>query len=251
MRFRTRRRKTIGEEWEGWLPPGKAEVFAALTAALRSDSGMLEVALNEGLSLSHSGSPSACSELALVCAELFERLAVRLEAVLRTLYWNSLNFANLPRTAPLNVDFFRSELAKRQARKSKFLSNVLLSSKSRFWFKLDDLVMIVSDLANDFRPLAVQIGQGSSARPELGWNQLEVLDYDLSTCLAETLVVFKSFFYVLSEDDTPFFRRQMERALQQVSPAPAPASTSPNFDEPVHRAALENLPHRRKRNSST
>jgi len=207
------RKRTIGEEWEGWLPPSKAETFAAAKSALCADSSMLEVALNEGVGSSHRCSPATSCEVAPICADLFERLAVRIEVALRTLHSTAQNFGILPSVAPLYSGFFRSEAARRQAKRSRLLSHFLTSS-SQFFLKLDDLVIIVADLAAEFRPLAGQIGLDRAASPEAFWDRLEMLDYDLKTCLAETLVVLKSFLYVLPDEQTQHFRRQMEAAVR-------------------------------------
>ena len=243
-------KRSLGEQWVGWLPPCKAETFAALTAALRADSGMLAVALNEGVGLSRLGSPSPCSELACICAELFDRLAGRLEAALRSLYRHSLNLPLLPKTSPLNADFFRSEPAKRQAKRNRFLANVLLTSNSRFSLKLEDLASIVCDLATEVRPLAARMHQVTAAHPLFDWGQLEVLDYDLNTCLAETLVVLKSFFYVLPDADTPLFRRQMEAALHTPQRPLVALPSRPDPAQPLRSTESESANLRRKRNSS-
>jgi len=242
--------KSLGEQWIGWLPPGKAETFASLAAVLRADSGMLGVALNEGIELSRRGSPSPCSELGIVCAELFGRLAGRLEAALRCLYRHSSNLTLLPRVSPLNADFFRSEPAKRRAKRGRLFANVLLTSNSRFSHKLEDLTCIVCDLAASLRPLAVQMQQASAAHLPVAWEQLEVLDYDLNTCLAETLVVLKSFFHVLPDADTPGFRRQIEAALSAPKPPSVVLPACPDLAPPLrsNQRDLANL--RRRRNSS-
>jgi hypothetical protein len=242
--------RTIGEEWEAWLPPTKAEAFAAAKSVLCADSAMLEVALNEGVGLSRRGSPAPCCEFAQICTDLFERLAVRLEAALRTLHRNAQNSGILPNVSPLCSGFFRSEAARSQAKRSRFFSHIL-SSSSQLSLKLDDLVIIVGDLVAEFRPLAGELGLDRAADPEASWDRLELLDYDLKTCLAEMLVVLKSFLHVLPDEETLHFRRQMEAAVRTSSRLSAIASLTGEELTLPGPAKAEPARPRRARNSST
>ena len=246
---RAQRRKTVGEEWVGWLPPKKAEAFAATKFALYADSWMLEVALDEGLGLSRQGSPANSFELALICSDLFARLAARLEAALRALHQNSQNFGILPSMAPLDAGFFRTESARNRAWRSRLFSRILRNS-SQFALKLDDLVVIVCNLAAEFRPVAGQIGHGCAANPEGSWDRLEALEYDLNTCLGETLVVLKSFLHVLPEGDAHLFQHYMDTAIRTSAKLAALTSAAANTLEKANPAETATSPRRRTRNSS-
>ena len=219
---RARQRKSIGEEWVGWLPPGKAEAFAHAKFALDADSWMLRVALNEGVGLTRQGCPAPALELASICADLFARLSARIEAALRTLDRSSQNLGILPNCAPLNAEFFRSEQAMRRAKRSRLFS-YLMTHNSRFSLKLEDLVLVVSNLAGEFHPLAAQISRGFPPDPQNSWNRLEILEYDLSTCLGETLVILKSFLHVLPNHQVGFFQDQIGAAVRTSARLVAPA----------------------------
>ena len=45
--------------------------------------------------------------------------------------------------------------------------------------------------------------------PDRAWRELEVLGYDLNTCMGETTVVLKSFFCALPVEELEAFRQKL------------------------------------------
>ena len=54
--------------------------------------------------------------------------------------------------------------------------------------------------------------------PDRIWRALEVLGYDLNTCMGETTVVLKSFFCALPGEELKSFRRTLMEQLPALHP---------------------------------
>jgi len=57
--------------------------------------------------------------------------------------------------------------------------------------------------------------------PNRAWKELEILGYDLNTCMGETTVVLKSFFCALPAEELETFRQKL------VMQVPAIVTVSP------------------------
>lgn len=77
--------------------------------------------------------------------------------------------------------------------------------------------------------MAGEITEGTSLAMIQQWNRLEILHYDLNTCLCETRVMLKSFFCVLPSDELREFRKRL------VFRAPATAAPSRRSDSSLPR----------------
>ena len=68
---------------------------------------------------------------------------------------------------------------------------------------------------------------GGSAKPAADWQVIDAAHYDLNTCLRETIVLLKSFFVVLEDDQVLAFQRAV-RAQSQASEPPRSLGRSPH-----------------------
>ena len=204
------RARSVREDWLAWLPAEKDGIFDASVADLEASYGMLSVTLDEAFALSARGALRQARDQAAVSAALFDRLAARLEGAQRAMAEHARHFGTLPNVAPLKPAFFRGETAQHFARKSSLLSKVLFPSRSKFFHKLSVLSQIAEELAREFREAAEELTEGRSWHPSARWEALDVLHYDLNTCLRETIVMLKSFLCALPNEEVARFRQRLE-----------------------------------------
>lgn len=215
-----RRTASVQEDWIAWLPEEKDRLFDATVNELEILYSILSVTLNDAFNLCRQGKIAPAREQARVFAEFFERLGLRLRAVLRGLHEHGREFGTFANTAPLRPGFFRSERARQVARSNSLLALIRFRARTRFFRKLGALEEIVAGLQREARQTAREIAEGIAVSWANQWTRLEVLDYDLNTSLRETEIVLKSFFCALPIEELPIFR---QRAMP-----PAPQPSHPN-----------------------
>ncbi len=215
LRLWIHRARSVAEDWLAWMPAEKDGLFEATVAEFEAGYVMLSVALNESLAMKATGSLIQAREQAGVAASLCDRLAARLLAVIRALEDHGRHFGTLPNVAPLDVKFFRGMTAQHLARKNSLLSKVLLSARSKFFHKLQGLMETLEELRGEFCAAADELSEGFSIHPESQWRELDVLHFDLNTCLRETIVVLKSFLCALPNEEV----QPLSQKLQPVVPA--------------------------------
>jgi hypothetical protein len=208
-KFRPARAHTVREDWLAWLPEEKVGLFEATSEELEAFYRMLSVTLNEAFALRAQGTLVQAREQAGISADLFDRLAAPLLAALRALEDHGRHFGTLPNVAALNASFFRGETAQRMARKDSLLHRVLFSSRSRFFHKLRALAETLEEIRVEFREAAEEIAYGASVHPAAHWEALDMLHYDLNTCLRETIVMLKSFLCALPNEEVQPFRQKL------------------------------------------
>jgi hypothetical protein len=207
---------SVREDWFAWLPREKDHLFDAARTELECSNLILCVTLDEALSLCERGDTSLAKEQAAVFADLFDRLAIRLLVVNQTIQQHGSHFGIVPNVAPLDPSNFRGSTAHRISVTSSLLSKVLFAARSRFFHKLRALGEIIEDSQGQVHEIVEELSGGLSSFPKRDWRQLDVLAYDLSTCMGETTVVLKSFLCALPTEELETFRK---RLLPQV-PAP-------------------------------
>ncbi len=212
-----RRAHSVRQDWFTWLPAEKHRVFGAVADELETCYSMLSIALDEAFTLRDVDNFARAREQTDVSADLFDRLAVRLLDVFRALEEHGRHFGTLPNVAPLNPEFFRGEAAQHIARKNGLLSKILFSSRLKFFHKLHGVAETVEGLQAEFRRSAEEIADGASLRARAEWQALEILHYDLNTCLREAIVVLKSFLCALPGEQVPSFLQKLD-ALAHGSP---------------------------------
>ncbi len=208
------RLRSVRDDWLAWLPAEKDELFDETVEQLELLYGMLSVTLNEAFSLRADGTLGCAREQAGISADLFDLLATRLVPVLSAIEGHGRHFGTLPNVAPLKPAFFRGETAQTNAWRSSLLSKVLFASRSKFFHKLHTLVSTVGELQKEFREAAEEIVTGAAMHPDACWRELDVLHYDLNTCLRETIVLLKSFLLALSNEELPSFRQKLQVPAQ-------------------------------------
>ena len=208
----------VREDWFSWLPAEKDGVFDAAKAELEPFYAMLSVMLNEAFSLRDQGALAHAREQAGISAELCDRFAARLLGALRAIEEHGRHYGTLPHVVPLNPEFFRGDTAQHIARKSGLLSKVLFSSRSKVFHKLHAVGEAIEELRTEFRETAEELLEGAAVHPASCWGSLEVLHYDLNTCLRETLVMLRSFVRALPDEEAQAFRQKL-RALARAAPA--------------------------------
>ncbi len=201
---------SVRDDWLAWLPAEKDKLFDETSEQLELRYGMLSVTLNEAFSLRTQSTLEYAREQAAVSADLFDFLATRLVSALGTIEAHGRHFGTLPNVAPLKPAFFRGEPAQSTAWRSGLLSMVLFSSRSKFFHKLHAMVSIVVELQKKFREAAEEIAAGASLDPDSHWTALDVLHYDLNTCLREAIVLLKSFLLALPSEELSTFGQKLE-----------------------------------------
>jgi len=201
--IRRPRTANVREDWSAWLPNETAQLFEHLRDELAVSCSILGVIVHEALASSPSGECAPSPQLALLFAGLFDRLVGQLNAVLNALEAHRRQHEILPNVASLRPEHFRSQQARQVARVSQIRSRLLVTRRSVFTAKLNDLRKIVTGLQAQVRELACEIAIGAPSESQRRWIRLEVLQYDLNTCLQETIVVLKSFFCALPGNELP------------------------------------------------
>jgi len=106
---------------------------------------------------------------------------------------------------------------------SGLLAKVVFSGRTRFFHKLSSLGDVIEELQKEARSITSGVAHGGPEVTERAWRELEVLGYDLNTCMGETTVVLKSFFCALPAEELEPFRLRLVTlvpALLAVEPGP-------------------------------
>ena len=109
---------------------------------------------------------------------------------------------------------------------SGLLAKVVFSSRTRFFHKLSSLGDIIEELQKETCTIVSAVADGNHELTERAWRELEVLGYDLNTCMGETTVVLKSFFCALPAEELEPFRRKL------LTLVPAPQAVETGLDRP-------------------
>jgi hypothetical protein len=203
------RRATVREDWLSWLPPGKEEIFEATHQELEVTNAISSVILNEAFTLCRQGKMETARQQAVVFADFFERLASRLQGVAAALEAHSRRFRTPANVVPLRSDCFRSDGAQRVAYAASLQSVFLFRSRARFLHKVRAIGEVVGELRKQEQTIAAEANTHTPHRLPKRWAALEILHYDLNTCVRETTIVLKSFFCVLPDEELVLFRKRL------------------------------------------
>jgi hypothetical protein len=203
------RSRTVREDWFAWLPNEMDRLFDATRNELESSNVILSITLDEALSLCKGGQFDSAKERATVFGGLFDRLAVRLCHVIRTIKDHGSHFGTLPNVKPLEPSNFRGATAQKVSFMSNMLSKVVFHQRTRFFHKLYSLGEIIEGAQEEAGAIITDISEGASLFPDRAWEELEVLGYDLNTCMGETTVILKSFFCALPPDELEIFQNKL------------------------------------------
>jgi hypothetical protein len=123
------------------------------------------------------------------------------------------HFGTLPNVTALVSENFRGTTAQRISFMDNLLAKVVFRGQTRFLHKLHALKKIIEKLQKETRVIVEDVSDGEPVFPDRAWRELEVLGYDLNTCMGETTVVLKSFFCALPAEELETFR---QRLMMQV-----------------------------------
>ena len=221
------RSRSVHEDWFAWIPNEMDQLFDATRSELETSDFILSISLDEALALCKGGQFDSAKERASVIVGLFDRLAVRVGHVIRTIKDHGAHFGTLPNVKPLSPSNFRGASAQRVSLMNSLLAKVVFRERTRFFHKLYSLGEIIEDSQREAHAIVSGISEGASQFPDRAWQQLEVLGYDLNTCMGETTVILKSFFCALPPEELETFREKLVKLI----PACPVASTGqiPSF----------------------
>ncbi len=212
------RLSSVSEDWRAWLPAEKARIFEDIGQQWETAYTMFSVSLDEAMTLRQTGQIGKSRQAAAVTAELSGLLCGPLISTLRALEGHARHHGLVPNAVPLNPANFRGNRCLRAARMNSLFSKVLLSQRSQFLHKVRALHEMVEDLERDFGATIQEVAECIEGDPAEVWVALDLLHYDLNTCLRETIVVFKSFLHVLPDEELAAFESE---AREKARPAPA------------------------------
>jgi hypothetical protein len=199
----------VREDWFAWLPEEMVQLFDATRNELDSANVILSVALDEALALCEQEQFTLAKERAIAFVELFDRLSIRLRLVIRTIEEHGSHFGTLPNVTALAPANFRGTTAQKISFRDNLLAKVLFRGRTRFFHKLHALKEIIEELQKEARLIVEDVSDGVPVFPDRAWRELEVLGYDLNTCMGEATVVLKSFFCALPAEELEAFRQRL------------------------------------------
>jgi len=203
------RSRTVYEDWLAWLPQEMDQLFASTRNDLECSNLILSIALDEALGLCEQERYRLARERAVAFLELFDRLANQLGAVVRSLKNHGSHFGVLPSVKALSPSNYRGATAQKLSTVSNLLAKVVFRSRTRFFHKLHVIEEIIDGTQKQARAIVESVSQDDMVLPENGWKELEVLSYDLNTCMGETIVVLKSYFCALPPEELDSFRQAL------------------------------------------
>jgi hypothetical protein len=202
------------------LPTEKNELFESVVRGWEASYAMLSIALNDAFSLCARGELVRARQQLAVASELATLLAPPLNAALLTMGNHAREHRTYSRVQPLNPVFFRGATAHRAASWSSLWHGLLFRERSRFLQKLRVLSRAIQELTLEFRATATVLVEGTSTEPGARWAALDVLHFDLNTCLRETIVILKSFLCTVPNDELHGLRIRLTGTAAAMSDHP-------------------------------
>src|SRR5882762_6894660 len=143
------RSRTVREDWFAWLPEEMDQLFGATRNELEWSNGILSVALDEALALCEQEQFTIAKERVEAFAGLFDRLAMRLRLVIRTIEEHGSHFGTLPNVTALASENFRGPTAQRISFMDNLLAKIVFRGRTRFFHKLHALREIIEELQKE------------------------------------------------------------------------------------------------------
>ena len=206
---RGQRTRTVSEDWLAWIPNEMGELFDATRKELETSNFIVSMTIDEALQLCKDGQDSSAAERVVVFAGLFDRLADRILHVIRAIRDHASHFGTLPNVEPLSVANFRGAAAQKVSKTNSLLAKVLFAQRSRFLHKVYSIDEIVGQLQKEMCAVTEGENEADSEGQDATWQMLEVLGYDMSTCMEETTILLKSFFCALPLEELAAFREKL------------------------------------------
>jgi hypothetical protein len=229
---------SVQADWFGWLPEAKMHVFRVYAEEFESRYLMLSVSLNEAIGLRNHGSQSKSYQVVLITPPLCGRLTDSLEGMLCSLGEHVTRYGMVPSVVPLDAANFHGQRGQRSARKNFLLSTVLLSKRAQYLSKVGTLREMVSYMSVDFCHAAEELlcARGSS-KPGLLWTAMDEGQFDLNSCLRESMILLKSFLRVLPNQQLQAFQRTVSSHMTMVhSETPCVGTHETRLQKVYHRS---------------
>jgi hypothetical protein len=197
------------------------QLFSSTRTDMESCNDILSISLDDAISLCKRGDLESARDRVIVISGLFDRLAKRISHVNQAIRQHASHFGIVPNVKPLYPSNFRGASAQKVAMMDNVLAKVLFRERTRFFHKLDSLGEIIGSVQIEARVTLAEISVGLSPLANRAWDLLEVLGYDLNTCMGETTILLKSFFCALPADEVDAFREKLDY------PMPSPVNLYP------------------------
>jgi hypothetical protein len=205
-------RNSVRQDWCARLPEEKDRVFNSIVRDWEDAYAVFSVPLDDAVALRSQGQLVRALQCVEIAASVVTDLTAPLAASCRTIEKWGRQLAVPPAVSALNPSFYRSEAARQNAQWNQLTHRILFGSRSRFLHKLHSLEISIRDLGNQFHREAEELCGGIHIHPESSWPRLDDLQYDVNTCLRETVVVLKSFVLALPPKNLAFFREELNAA---------------------------------------
>lgn len=203
-------RPSVLQDWTAALPREKNQLFKIVVRRWELSYAMMSVALDDALSMRARGELVCARQQISITSELLERFAAGLLSACNILEDKGRSVGDLPTVEPLKPEFFRGATGRRAACWSELLHLVLFADRARFFQKLRILSETLNELNCEFKKVSEGLSHGVLGQGDVFWKTLECIHYDLTTCLRESEVLFKSFLRVLSPDQTMALAAEFE-----------------------------------------
>jgi hypothetical protein len=212
-----RRAKSVHQDWRTELPSDKSQVYKYALDQAEPAHVIFSMTLDQAMTLHRSGKYELARDQAELSSELCLRFAAVLECLLTVMERHADHFGLLPSVKPLDPVFFVGTTAKRAAEVNSLLSNVLFGGRLRFLHKVRMLGEIAGDIAEEYRSVTLEVSQEIATNRD--WDQLSLLQDDLTTSLSEAAVMLKSFIISLPAKEVFGFRDRLAAALLAMGAA--------------------------------
>jgi hypothetical protein len=177
----TMHKASVSQDWRMPLKGEKSAVYFNNIRRLETAYSMFSVTLDEAFGLRKNGRISKANQVLSVAPALCQRLAHPLRSMLLVMLEHAKHFGITPNLAPLDADNFQHSRSQRVALFDDLLSRILLTRRSQFNHKISALADLVDELDSSFQSAADELATGDSIRPDLEWELLDSVHYDLNT----------------------------------------------------------------------
>lgn len=216
------RSNSVTEDWRKPLGSEKSRTYLNAVRSLETAYAMFSVNLDEAFGMRRCGRMANAYQVLGVSPALCHRLASPLHSLLCAMLDHAKHFGTTPNLVPLDPENFQSTKSQRAARLSELFGKILLTRKSQFLHKITALSDLVQELNASFESTIEKLGEQHSLRPERDWQLLDMIHYDLNTCLREAVVLLKSFLHALPDAQLSEFEVHLRgrTSAERVVPAP-------------------------------
>lgn len=214
--------ESVHASWICRLPGDRQQLFDQAVGALDASYTMMSITLDEAIRLRSQAQLVQAREQTGMCAQLSERLTVKLLHVLGAIQEQAKHLSQFPTVLPLARANFRHKGAREAASWQSAWHILLPSTRFRFSHKLRSLQTTVEGLSREFQENARDIADNTSTGPGESWQALDHLHFDLNTCLREAIVVLKSFLRAAPQEIFLEFQQQLHGIRVAATEAAAP-----------------------------